>query len=428
VPINNRMAGANVPNMFVTTDWWKISIKLPIMDLSLGTKTSGVGMGIWKNKCQRASTSFGMKVKYGPLTFSSSPYIARADSDWDTGDYRDSADGNPPYRKDNNRDYLRGIAVGVTYKCGPLELGVDKDGHVTDESPRVLERNAAGQQTATSGSGSTPNRWVHDTDFWLKYANGRFFLNAELAWFWQYASGASAPAGTQNKDQDAMIYGVEMGTLFGPTKFTLSYIRATGDNPWTRETTEDALHGDAGISSCYVKNWAYLMEYIYGTGSGFDAEGQGQPSNYHHLGARVDYAVAANLNVFGTWVYGWRDQPQAYFFGGDGANGLAVFDNDNAFAGQQSVPDSAREVGWELDLGFDWKLLENFTWHTIFAYWQPGIFWGYAAPNTVQVIATAGTTNLPSVAGEYYAAGARVNPTRDIDPLFGIQSTFSIHF
>ena len=29
VPISNRMAQANVPNMFVTLQWWKISVKLP---------------------------------------------------------------------------------------------------------------------------------------------------------------------------------------------------------------------------------------------------------------------------------------------------------------------------------------------------------------------------------------------------------------
>ncbi len=33
----------------------------------------------------------------------------------------------------------------------------------------------------------------------------------------------------------------------------------------------------------------------------------------------------------------------------------------------------------------NWKLLENFTWNTTFAYWQPGTWWSYAYPNTAHI-------------------------------------------
>lgn len=126
VPINNRMAASNVPNMLVTTQWWKISVKMPILDLSLGTKDSGYGMGLWKSICQRASTSFGLKAKYGPLTITFSPYLGRSDSDWDTYHYRDSSDDNASYRKEDLRDYFRGLSFGVEYQCGPMEAGIIK--------------------------------------------------------------------------------------------------------------------------------------------------------------------------------------------------------------------------------------------------------------------------------------------------------------
>ena len=66
-----------------------------------------------------------------------------------------------------------------------------------------------------------------------------------------------------------------------------------------------------------MKQWGYLMYYMYGTGDGWDASGNGQPTNFHHVGGRLDYAVAANLNLSFVFSQAWRDQASSYRLGGD---------------------------------------------------------------------------------------------------------------
>jgi hypothetical protein len=130
VPISDRMAGANVPNMFVTVQWWKLSIKLPWFNISAGTKTSRLGIGLWKNECQRASTSVSVTARYGPLHIGFSPYFSRTRSDWDVF-ARDSMSVHNPWRKDDDRDYTRAAAFGLGYVNGPLMIMLHQDFHVT---------------------------------------------------------------------------------------------------------------------------------------------------------------------------------------------------------------------------------------------------------------------------------------------------------
>ena len=123
------------------------------------------------------------------------------------------------------------------------------------------------------------------------------------------------------------------------------------------------------------------MYYYYGTGTSYDAEGKGQPTNLQHVGARIDYAVASNLNVYGVFSTAWRDQPNAYRLGGNLLHTQEPFNNDSILDAQLgdpflfAVPDHARDIGWEVDLGVNWKLLENLTWNSIFAFWKPGNWW-----------------------------------------------------
>ena len=80
-----------------------------------------------------------------------------------------------------------------------------------------------------------------------------------------------------------------------------------------------------------------------------------------------------------------------------------------------NVPDTY--LGWEADVGVDWKLLENLTLHALFAYWQPGDWFKWAYVD----YSNGGTT---TVDGKVYP----VNPHREIDPLIGIQTSLVIDF
>ncbi len=428
--IGPRMAGANVPNTQVSLGWWKMSLKLPFASISAGMKTSGLGMGLWKHNGQRASTSFSVKVPYGPLTFTTSPYFARSQSDWN--DFpRNIQRQHNPWRKDNIRNYFGGIQAGLTYKSGNLIFQLVSDSHRMESH----SGNYTNYLNALTGTRPHPDQLVYDVHTSVKYNNSRVFVNAEANHFWQYRSGLWVQDGTngyidQDEDQSAWLYGAEIGTLVGPAKLTVNYFRATGDDPSTRKTTEDCSQGDAGASSQYVKDWAYLMYWMYGAGTSWDAAGEGQPSNMHHLGARIDYAVAANLNVGIVGAYAWRDQPNAFQLAGDWLSEARRFSNDSIWNGGAgpaadvaAVPDSAREIGWEIDVSVDWKLLENLTWSNTLCYWKPGPFWAYAYPNTGWIYGSSGG-GVPAA----NFAQATVQLGRDIDPLIAYQMVLGMDF
>ncbi len=85
VPINDRPVASNVPNTFVTLQWLKASIHTPMLDFSLGYKTSAIGMGLWKHKDNRSSASFSVTAHYGPFKIGFSPYFGREQSAWSLG-------------------------------------------------------------------------------------------------------------------------------------------------------------------------------------------------------------------------------------------------------------------------------------------------------------------------------------------------------
>jgi hypothetical protein len=444
VPIGDRPAAVDIPNTHVTLQWLKLEIITPMVNFSLGYKSSSWGMGLWKHACNRASTSFGVSAVYGPFTFTFAPYFARNHSSWriegGTGTSRN--EGATSYqRQEQRRNYFPVIEGDVRYRSGDLEIGILSDSYVQAHANRVNPRLSA----LTGGSTSArpdQDEVRYRIDTYMKYFNGRFFFDAEGAWWtrWRRGRGSADPssgAGAQrvrrDQDADAFIYGLETGVVAGPSKVTFNYVRATGQDPSTRITDENVAQ-DTGVTSCYMRDWGLLMYYMYGTGSGWDAAGDGQPTDFHHLGGRIDYAIASNLNMFCIFSYAWRDQPTMWTLGGDFRGAARLFTNDDiaqaqgiidGYFGQTAVPESAREIGWEINAGFAWKLLENLVWKSTFAYWKPGTWWSHAYPNTAAIYrANAGI--IPAVPP--IPAGALQGIGRDIDPLFATESTLLVSF
>lgn len=456
VPIQDRAVAAHVPNTYVTVEWVKWSIKTPMLDFSLGYKTSGFGIGLWKHKCNRASASFSVSAHYGPFKIGFSPYFGRKESAWNNfpddapnAYWNRIAGNNSPSRHVDRRNYFQAFMGELGYSCGPWQIALLSDSYHEPSAPdtRMTGRGGALDQPLRRPSEDILRYRI---GLAAKYFNGRYFLNAEADYFnrWRAGRGTADPGNAiptatnirirEGRDNTAWLYALEVGGLAGPAKVKLNYARATGDDPSTRHTSEDAAVSETGITSCYMKQWGYLMYYMYGTGDGWDAAGWGQPTNFQHVGAKVDYAVASNLNLRAIYSQAWRDQPNAYRLGGDYQIGARTWTNEDIRLSQlgtfrgQAVPDSARDLGWEIDLGFDWKLLENFVWTGTFAYWKPGNWWGYALPNTAQIyrarpgLPVAGAGGNPnSAAGE---ALATFNLGRDIDPLFAAETTLVIKF
>jgi hypothetical protein len=172
--------------------------------------------------------------------------------------------------------------------------------------------------------------------------------------------------------------------------------------------------------------YGYIFGYNYGAGlNAYNLNGDGYLRDACVLAARLDYAVASNLNLFGTFFYANRTS-HGYSWGCIGPNaGLGAFSdtpdgnvsfNFNRYAASPNIPDTA--LGYEIDTGFDWKLLEGFTAGLLIAYWQPGKWFSYACVDrSVPGWETGTAANL---------FGTR--PNRSVDPVIGGQFTLICGF
>ena len=110
--------------------------------------------------------------------------------------------------------------------------------------------------------------------------------------------------------------------------------------------------------------YSWLFTYNYGSGfNAYNLSLDGYLRDAWFLGSRVDYAVAANLNVYGTFLLGGKDIQRVRL--GCHRSFQHVFPpadltfSINGAAGSPNIPD--RSLGWEVNAGFDWQLLEGFT-------------------------------------------------------------------
>ena len=87
----------------------------------------------------------------------------------------------------------------------------------------------------------------------------------------------------------------------------------------------------------------------------------------------------------------------------DGNTQIAI----NGAAGSPNIPDPA--LGYEFDMGFEWKLLEKWSAQFIFGYWQPGKWFNYAC-----IDRSVPAWNIPGP-GNFFG----VNPAKSIDPVIG---------
>jgi len=444
VPVSNRPSATDVPNTIVTVQWWRMRFEMPIGTFILGYRPVPLGMGLWKGVCQRSSTAFALRINYGPLSVLMGPYLGRTFTNWNQVSRNSGTTAT--YRKDDDRDYARGYHFDVFYRQGPLAVDFAHTGYRDDSSQNVDQRALATGVPANLTPIGTPaaDRRVDETTLAVKYNNGRYFFNAEANYFYHWRSGFGSTelrggARYQRTDADvrSWLYGAETGFMAGPAKMTLSYVRSTGDDPNTRKDDEDTGRGTGGVNNCYIKYWGLLMYDMYGTGTDWNGAGRGQPTNLHHLGGRLDYAVAANLNLFAANSWAWRDQANAFVLGGNYSHTVARFSNDTIarqqglpgfgapVLGLQAVPDHASDIGWEVDFGWNWRILENLTWNSVLAFWQTGSWWSYAYPNTAEIYRrNAGT--VPQAPPDQ--AGATAGLSRNIDPLVAFESSLIVEF
>jgi hypothetical protein len=156
----------------------------------------------------------------------------------------------------------------------------------------------------------------------------------------------------------------------------------------------------------------------------------------------LDYSVAANLNVFGSFLWAQRST-HGYSWGylrpalnpsvtpvvNATANGIANFIKWTPYVAYQNsdgAPNIAdRDLGWEATAGFEWMLLERYRLRGLLAYWQPGKWFNYACVDR-GVAGWNRQTRTNINTDPLYPFG--VNPDRVIDPIVGGEVGLTVDF
>ena len=442
--------------------YWRtlwLTAQLPWGEIAIGKRPSSWGMGLSYNGADnRSSDSLALSAPYGPFRVQLSFYPSRRG--YFSDDYANRSEFYNERPDKNNTRVFDMTLPNITYRSGPVDAGVivtwvfrhrGREGWIGTPASR-----------ADYSSGTTRS---YTTDFgqqyggaYFKYNNGRFFLNAEYNFDRQSdVRGYSANLGTTNVSAINPAYvvhdsgAVELGALFGPSKITAIGAWYTGDDyrGGTLNGTNRMLRVTSGLQSDVFSNtgvfrpYSYLMVYGYGLGSSFARDtGNGFVQDATFYGGRLDYAAAANLNLFGSFAWAERFSNSGFLWGclrpatnagnltvsTTTAPGIGGQNSDFAvpYAGQvvlnnfspsganlyPTIPDGA--LGYEIDAGFDWKLLEGLTARCTMGYWVPGKWFSYAC-------ADKSVTNWGIWGGSLNGDAFRTRPGKSIDPVFGME-------
>jgi hypothetical protein len=213
----------------------------------------------------------------------------------------------------------------------------------------------------------------------------------------------------------------EIGTVAGPGKLTVAAFYSSGQTlpgvnvTGATSTFNATKHYQIGtINYQVLQPYSFLMFPTYGGGNNiFNQDGTGQMGDAFALAARIDYAAAANLNLWGTYIHARRAEKHGYYAGSFNSNAGINYNISTAYptnivnatsptlaanfkrqhGGGDMDPFVADDfIGWEAQAGVDWKLLENFTFGMGYSYWQLGPWFdqAYQAFNANSVNAFTG--------------------------------------
>ncbi len=282
---------------------------------------------------------------------------------------------------------------------------------------------------------------------YLRWFDGRRFLNVE----YNIQNVAVTRSGGRPISGRPMAWAAEGGFIAGPLKFAVAHFYRSGHdrrggvfNVWGPLGTIFPVSPFGAAGQAY-DGWNYFLTRwgggqgpiepynfligIYGTGnSSFDSAGHCTYNDFLAYAARIDYAVAANLNLFASFIHGERASntgtPVGIF------TGLSTLDRDrgrvptalpSAYLVVPNVPDN--DLGWEVDVGFDWKILEGVTFKFLFARWQPGNWFKWAYQDRSRF-----DFHYYQNGGIDWAGLQIINPARRIDPIIAVQTGFLVEF
>jgi len=441
----------------VNTLWLTAQLPWGIVTLGKRAQTWGTGFA-WNGSESRSTESLALTVPYGPFRIQAAFYPARRGAVGYTpdGNYESIAWHNnygvpaqPWYNvyldKSSNRIWDFTLP-SVTYGNGPLDVGFQWNfvsRHSGGEG--ILPVTFSSVNPYISIPSEKASNYVYlDYDevyggAYVMYNNGRFFLNSEVDWDLQTlrnrrksAQGGPMP-GTFDSYVEHWRFMAETGTLCGPAKVSLLYAWLSGPDrrngnqiDRTGLQTNFGLRSNSFANTGFFRPYSYLMVYTYGLGTHMNTDTtNGTAEDASILAARVDYAVASNLNLYGSFFWADRSNVSGYGWGFMRPDTIYPYwgmvkweDRNTSFNrppdvghGAPNIPDP--NLGYEIGAGMDWKLMENFTVNLSGSYWQPGKWFSYACVDKA----------LPNWDRPYGGAnfGWGVWPGRNISPVWGLE-------
>ncbi len=429
-------------NASFSPGYWKtlyLSAETPMGTLVVGKRPNLLGLGTLLGGADNTTgETVALRAPYGPFGISLAFYASRPLTDVQP----------PALRYDAVNKRSPDAAVIVTYQAGNLDTGA-----FYDYAHWVLGPESQGGATPadrqTAHDRFIPrNLTVSAGLVYLKYFNGRFFFNAEFEFFYSQVNSQRNAANTDYAGNPPFVantpglgsvfrpkytemerYYIETGVVAGPAKATLMVARIPGldrrhgvlndrqpNALWVGPENHPRplliLHPEFSNTG-FFNPYTYLTVFSYGGGLGIvNTNGDGQLVDANAFGARLDYALAANLNLWGSIFYAERTS-HGYGWGyiAPTGNGRVAFApaGDVATDPAPAIPD--RSLGYEFGGGLDWALLEGLRLNTRVAYWLPGKWFNYACRSREN----SGWDNPTSL------NNWGIQPNRTIDPVLGLQ-------
>ena len=376
-----RISNPEIEDVFSRGTWTRLwmAVNTPLGNIYYGERGFRQGCGLQFSNTQlaedvldvatRTSSIFQLETFYGPFTVSAGLYPWRRGSAL----YWNFEDQNAA-----RNTHLLGY---VRYTAGGVDAGGGGFYWLFDEGPesRLSAKNRA----------STPPSTTSGTEGWIyfKYADNRVFFNAEADWYYKTVRYQSSQDGTFFGEPaiphpgggsrfapqyvESWRYMMEFGVYSGPIKLSVLWCRMPGPDrrhgilidkqPLVQEAERSAY----GIFYPY----SILMAKYYRAG----VDSYRDMSASDVVAGQLNYMLAANVDIVASVMFAQR---ASYGYGcgyirpNPDNPGTIGFDNKGNFSDPApSIP--YNDLGWELDLGIGWKLLEN---------WQLYIRTAYSVP------------------------------------------------
>ena len=380
----------------VSVEQFWATLQLPFGILAIGPRAFPFGTGATFGRNTR-SEMYLLAVPYGPFRFLFGlwPASMRIPSNWAITP--DSAVKSTSHQ-----------ALFMTYDASSLRMGAAS-----------ILRQYHGDNTVPYLRNVDDTTWLNLA--FLKYWDGRFFANVEYAWanidrarlVNLGQDGVIRETLSQTMAVEANHFFAEGGLTAGPLKLSLMFGLASGPVLNNGNRLRNVPAGGFFLSAAtpapfepgpnpkvYVP-WAinyqalepyeFLMFNTYAGGNNggwnaldftYVADDHGMMTDGYCLAGRIDYSLAANLNLWGSYIWAHRLERAGTYFGqfqSSGSLAAGSIPNLKAFyadagrswgTGNDYVSDGF--IGWEVNLGVDWELLESVAFRCRYSFLAAG--------------------------------------------------------